>query len=477
MPERSPAQAFAELYRLPPKEAVAYLSGRGQLTQTFSWQDLWQDEHASQFTVSRLARLDLLKAIQEGITQSVQGDLSRTDWTRDIKGLLKKEGWWGETEQIDPLTGDIVSTKFDAARLKLIFDTNSRMAYSAGLWQRIERNKASHPYIRYITRGDERVRESHRSWNNLTLPVDHPFWNTHFPPNGWRCRCRAMSMSAAEYQQRRAAGTIQTAAPVITMREWINPRTGEVSQVPVGIDPGFAYNPGQASARQANLQAIGHGKLAALPAPIRRAALATLVGEGVSPAFAKAVTSAHAALPQAARLALAAAGYEVKVVDKIITAAPELAGAAVPGYPAGMAFESNDGLTRIGRGQILVAEQALNLATGQWEAASAVRAAAVLRHEVGHAIDAIHEFTARPEIAAAWSADSAALLPQRAALPADAIDEFNYFTAPPPYGMLEVVAELYALRHGAGTASQIDAAVAFPRTAAALGPLWDALGV
>jgi hypothetical protein len=28
------------------------------------------------------------------------------------------------------------------------------------------------------------------------------------------------------------------------MRSWRNPSTGEVQQIPVGIDPGFDYNPG-----------------------------------------------------------------------------------------------------------------------------------------------------------------------------------------------------------------------------------------
>jgi uncharacterized protein with gpF-like domain len=104
MPE-SAAQTFARLQRLTPAEAVAYLQRRQQLTQTFSWQDLWHDEHAQQFTVSRLARNDLLKALQDGITKSVQGDLSRRDWVRNAKALLQKEGWWGEKRCSTPSPG------------------------------------------------------------------------------------------------------------------------------------------------------------------------------------------------------------------------------------------------------------------------------------------------------------------------------------------------------------------------------------
>ena len=268
----SSAQEFAKLQSLTPQEAVDYLQRRNRLTQTFSWQDLWHDEHAQQFTVSRLARLDLLKAIQDGITKSVQGDLTRRDWMSDTKALLQKEGWWGQKDVLDPVSGDVVSTKFDSPRLKLIFDTNTRMANSAGLWDRVWRNRETHPYVRYITRGDERVRESHRAWANLTLPADHPFWETHWPPNGWRCRCRVMSMTQAEYDRRLGAGEISIEEPPEQFITWTNQRTGVVSQVPIGVSPGFDYNPGLAQARFNQLQSVADAKVSALPPSLAQAA-------------------------------------------------------------------------------------------------------------------------------------------------------------------------------------------------------------
>ncbi|GAB2824548.1 hypothetical protein GCM10027276_29210 [Comamonas piscis] len=153
-------------------------------------------------------------------------------------------------------------------------------AYATGLWERVERSKAVMPYVRYITRGDDRVRPAHLAWDNLTLPVDDDFWKTHWPPNGWRCRCRVMSMTKADYKRGytldRPGAEINPDAPLVRKplntvappderREYVNPRSGEVVQVPVGIDPGFAYNPGQA--RQQALEAQLQGKLnAANPA-------------------------------------------------------------------------------------------------------------------------------------------------------------------------------------------------------------------
>lgn len=111
----SAATDFAQLSRLPPVQAIDYLARRDQLTKTFSWQDLWHDEHQRQFTVSRLARLDLLQAVQDGITKSVEGDLSRTDWMKNTETLLRNAGWWGTKAVTDPATGKVVLTKFDSA--------------------------------------------------------------------------------------------------------------------------------------------------------------------------------------------------------------------------------------------------------------------------------------------------------------------------------------------------------------------------
>lgn len=267
---KSAAQLFADAFRLAPDEAAAFMAQRDALKVSYDWRDVLHDEHARDFTVSRLARMDLLESVREMVSRSVGGDLTRRDFVRDGRALLAKAGWWGEKTVLDPATGEAVTTIFDPARLKLIFDVNTRAAYSAGRWERAQRTKASHPYIRYITKGDERVRASHAAWNNVVLPVDDPFWLTHWPPNGWRCRCRVVAISQRDYDkgysEYRAPyeynpdGTLKRIpdvdrvpfkkAPEAKTREWVNHRTGEVLDVPVGVDPGFGYNPGAAGLAQ-----------------------------------------------------------------------------------------------------------------------------------------------------------------------------------------------------------------------------------
>lgn len=263
----SPAQAFAQLHRLAPADAVAYLRQRGRIATTYSWQDLWQDEHSHQFTVSRLASADLLQTMRDKISASVNGDLTRRDFIRDAKAALSEAGWWGRKEVIEPATGEILRTTFNATRLQLIFDVNTRQAYAAGQWERLQRTKASHPYLRYITKRDERVRAAHAAWDNVTLPIDHPFWASHYPPNGFNCRCRVVAVSQREYDRGTtpSGGPLNKNAPEVMWRQWINQRTGQVETIPAGIDPGFAYNPGISAAR--SQLSLVRNKLSALDAP------------------------------------------------------------------------------------------------------------------------------------------------------------------------------------------------------------------
>ena len=131
------------LFSLAPAEALAYMQARGLLLPTFSWQDLLRDEHAIQFTVAELARLDLLDAIYRERAKNAGQGQSLRDFTKTLRPLLEKAGWWGDVEVIDPKTGEVAMTRFDPARLKLIYDTNLRVAHGAGQWERIIRDKAT----------------------------------------------------------------------------------------------------------------------------------------------------------------------------------------------------------------------------------------------------------------------------------------------------------------------------------------------
>jgi Phage Mu protein F like protein len=73
-----------------------------------------------------------------------------------------------------------------------------RSVQSAKQWLQIEAQKDTYKYLRYQTANDELVRASHRILDNVTLPVEHPFWKSHKPPLDWNCRCYIEQVSLAE---------------------------------------------------------------------------------------------------------------------------------------------------------------------------------------------------------------------------------------------------------------------------------------
>lgn len=71
-------------------------------------------------------------------------------------------------------------------------------ASMAAKWEQFEDEKERY-HLQYRTVGDERVREDHARMDRITLPVDDPFWNTYYPPNGWGCRCSVIQVRKSKY--------------------------------------------------------------------------------------------------------------------------------------------------------------------------------------------------------------------------------------------------------------------------------------
>ena len=64
-----------------------------------------------------------------------------------------------------------------------------RNAQQARKWMEYEDDSALYPSLTYDAVLDGRTRISHRKMDGISLPLRHAFWNTHFPPNGYGCRC------------------------------------------------------------------------------------------------------------------------------------------------------------------------------------------------------------------------------------------------------------------------------------------------
>src|SRR5690606_36450379 len=162
-----------------------YFRGKG-LAESFAWQDVWEEEHARAFTVAKAMRRDILQDIRAAVDQAVGEGITFEQFRDRLRPQLEAKGWWGKQTMEDPLTGETRPVQLGSTRrLRTIFDVNLRSAYQAGRWKPIQEVKDAFPFLRYVAvggkQGDGRTRPEHRASHGTILPVDHPWWETHYP--------------------------------------------------------------------------------------------------------------------------------------------------------------------------------------------------------------------------------------------------------------------------------------------------------
>ena len=79
--------------------------------------------------------------------------------------------------------------------------THVFQAYSVSRYREQQALKDDFPYLLYLTMGDGNVRESHKALDGKILPADDPFWETHYPPWDWGCRCIVESLTAEDAEE------------------------------------------------------------------------------------------------------------------------------------------------------------------------------------------------------------------------------------------------------------------------------------
>lgn len=264
--------AEPEILNVPPVEAIEHFRAKGRHV-AFDWRDTDAGLHAASFTVAKAMRLDVLSDIEREVDRVISEGETFESFRERIEPVLRAKGWWGRKRMVDPLTGEERIVQLGSPhRLRTIFDTNLRTSIARGRWERIERLKERMPYLRYVAVADARTRPDHMAWHGTVLPVDHPWWETHAPPNGWYCRCVVQQLDEEDIEDYGYRVSDGPPPGSERTRGWTNQRTGETVQVPVGIDPGFQHNPGNV---RPVAQAAGmlDSKAAAAPPAIAAAAL------------------------------------------------------------------------------------------------------------------------------------------------------------------------------------------------------------
>ena len=231
----------------PPADAVAALAAKG-FEIGFDWRDVWQEENVRAFTVAKAMSRDLLEDIRAEVTRALDEGLTLKQFQDNLRPRLVARGWWGRARMVDPADGvEKVVRLGSPHRLRTIYQSNLRAAQAAGKWARIQRTKRAFPFLRYVSVMDGRERPEHGAWHGTILPVDDPWWDTHYPPCGWNCRCDVQPLNSRMIARRGWEVTEAGAVPRFPVVDYTNRRTGEVTRLERGIDPGWSYNGGKAT--------------------------------------------------------------------------------------------------------------------------------------------------------------------------------------------------------------------------------------
>lgn len=218
--------------------AIEFLRNKIKLP-TSGWTDIWQEHHSHAFVVAGANTDALVEDFFNATYQAkwAKGGGGYEGFRKSFDETVKKHGW--------------AHHGTPGWRSAIIYDTNISQAYHAGREKQMMDLIHIRPYGLYRHTSSEHPRLHHLAWDGLIIPLDDPWWDTHTPQNGWRCRCKKYSLTRTEAQQMwtTAGKTGPDIAPPIEMEKRIVGKTGSNPRevwVPKGIDPGFAYNPGKA---------------------------------------------------------------------------------------------------------------------------------------------------------------------------------------------------------------------------------------
>lgn len=205
-----------------PDAAIAFWRAKSAMTEQEALA-LAEGERWRAFWVGGLTRHDQIQCVYDAFLKSLEHGETIADFKGRIADVIQSQGW----------------TDY---RVETIFRTNMQQAYSAGRYARMQGVKNARPYWQYLAIMDKRVRPGHAILHEKVYPADHEFWNSNYPPNGFRCRCTVVTLS--ERQVKKQGLTVEKAMPQPGV--WKDPKTGMEYFVHFpGADKGWRNNPGR----------------------------------------------------------------------------------------------------------------------------------------------------------------------------------------------------------------------------------------
>jgi SPP1 gp7 family putative phage head morphogenesis protein len=201
------------------EEAIEYFGGKIPIDSK-EYYRISNEYKTKAFTVSGYSSAEILRKFQEELMKVLNEGLTIKDFREKMNDFLERKGYEGLT----PYQADN------------IFRTNIQTAYNVGHYKQMTKpeNLKMRPYWMYDAINDKKTRPTHAAMDRKVFPADHKFWDTWYPPNGFKCRCGVVSLS--ERQVKARGLKVEKEIP-----KMVEPK-GQVMR-PLLPDKGFDANP------------------------------------------------------------------------------------------------------------------------------------------------------------------------------------------------------------------------------------------
>ena len=186
---------------------------------TEKFDEITRSAHDHAFVVAGGQESDFLADMRYAVDLAITKGETLDQFRKNFDSIVSQHGW------------DYNGSR--NWRTSVIYLTNLRTSYAAGRYAQLTdaASLAARPYWRYVHSDDVLVpRPEHLAWDGLVIDARDPWWETHYPPNGWGCMCTVQAVAADE---------LPKSGPDESPTE-----PGDNT----GIGKGWDYAPGQAAA-------------------------------------------------------------------------------------------------------------------------------------------------------------------------------------------------------------------------------------
>lgn len=169
-------------FDVPPEKAIEFFKGK-KIVSPDEFYKLDAAARSGAFAIANVYQTDVLEAFRDEITAALENGRGPASVAARLRSIL--DGQTGIRKEL---------TDF---HLETVARTMMGISYAVGQRQAMEDVADLLPIWRYSAVGDDRTRPSHMALDGLEYPANHPFWQLHYPPWEFNCRCDVIPLPAA----------------------------------------------------------------------------------------------------------------------------------------------------------------------------------------------------------------------------------------------------------------------------------------